>query len=65
MITKEQALTVDYFVLIEQVSINPPLNTHFKSLKYRRNGKTKVLKRTPEFFKIPVKRGALRIRIYY
>lgn len=59
MITKEQALTANYFQEVTAVSINPPLNTHTKQRQWRRNGKTKVWKSADrsEHFRVPVKHG--------
>jgi hypothetical protein len=57
MVTKEQAMTCTYFREVQETSINPPLNTHTKKVKWRANGKCQIWKTRPEEFRLPVKRG--------
>ena len=56
-ITKEQAMAERCFIEIEPVSINPPLNTHYKYRTWRANGKCKTWKRDATRFKLPIKHG--------
>jgi hypothetical protein len=47
MITKEQALTADMFHAV----------SNGRCMKWRRNGRTKTWKRSPERFSVPVSYG--------
>ncbi len=53
MITKEQALTENYFHEGKCFLVG---NRH-KGASYRRNGKTKLWKTRPDSFRVPIKRG--------